>query len=105
MPDRDNVSPRCEEYYINVNDPDTGLTKEEQDMIQNIIKGNYIEDPTKQLHLGVYLTILIVTLILISMLLAAIIHNSWLYGYKQYKFRESYFLAGFYLSAGINMIV
>jgi hypothetical protein len=74
-------------------------------MISQIVRGDYIENPLKQLQLGVYLAILIITAAFILLLFAAIIHNSWQYGHKQFKFRESYFLAGFYVSAGINMIV
>ena len=85
------VPEKCMNYYIEFKNP--------------FGTGTYlVEDTGAQMHLGIYLPLLSVTLIFACLILYAIIHNSWHYGYKQYRFRESYLLAGFYITAGMNML-
>ena len=91
--------------YIYLNDPALGLTLNQQNSLESMLDRDYIENTPEQIHNAVYIPILSLTILVIGFISFWICYNSWLYGYKQNRFKQSYLLAGFYCAAIFNMLI
>jgi hypothetical protein len=97
---------RCGQYYLFASEIQNVTIRDE---IEKNYPGKplneiYFEDFQKEQHFGTFTAIYSFELLVCSFLLCWVFWNSYVYGYKEKKFCQSFVMAGFYLFSALALI-